>query len=165
MRTRRKASTEHRRLPVILGQRTMQMVSLTSVVQRQHRFVSRVIPPYCFIPYATSMFDVFYRVIRPNSSTGTGEPRCRLPSEMEERRFQKKRYPLLVESNRNNRIECSAPKRHMAESRGQGHLPAVSSLLFAVADPGAVSSDTAYHRSKRTGYTKGDQEPSDGRSG
>ncbi|KAG7561918.1 hypothetical protein FFLO_02647 [Filobasidium floriforme] len=61
--------------------------------------------------------------------------------------------------------DCSAPKRHMAESCGEGHLPAVSSLLFAVADRGCVSSDTAYHRSKRTGYTQGDQEPSDGRSG
>lgn len=128
------------------------------MVHRQHRFVSiflcRVIPPYCFIPYTTSMFDVFHRVIRPNPSTGTGEPRSRRPSETEDRTFQKKRYPLLVESNRNNRLDCSAPKRHMAESCGEGHLPAVSSLLFAVADRGGVSSDTAYHRSKRTGYTK-----------
>lgn len=92
MKTRRKASTEYRRVPAMLGQREMQMVSLTSVIQRQHRFVSifvhRVIPPHRFLPYATSMFDVFHRVIRPNPSSGTGEPRGRRPSETEERTFQ-----------------------------------------------------------------------------
>lgn len=81
-------------------------------------FVCRVIPPYRFIPYATPMFDVFHRVIRPKPSIGTGEPRGRLPSETEERTSEKE-VPTLVESNRNNRIDFSAPKRYLAEGCGK----------------------------------------------
>jgi hypothetical protein len=64
----------------------------TSVLVSLFRIYLRISchPPYRFIPYATSMFDVFHRVIRPNPSTGTGQPRCCLPSETEERTFRKR---------------------------------------------------------------------------